>query len=152
MALLHFMKPAGLVGQSPIIGNRDTGALYAKINDRLHPALNLTSAKLATGSATSPTWVNAKEISKYPTGPMIGIPGVPDDLTLSANPVSAWSVCDTAPARGSGAPPTVTAIAGALSRGGRAAAMRSSQAILATHQDDTYLIWNGRRARIDPVG
>lgn len=151
MALLHFMKPAGLVGQSPIIGNRDTGALYAKINDRLHPALNLTSAKLATGSATSPTWVNAKEISKYPTGPMIGIPGVPDDLTLSANPVSAWSVCDTAPARGSGAPPTVTAIAGELSPGGRAAAMRSSQAILATHQDDTYLIWNGRRARIDPT-
>ncbi|MCB0944022.1 MAG: type VII secretion protein EccB, partial [Mycobacterium sp.] len=27
MALLHFMKPAGLVGQSPIVGNRDTGAL-----------------------------------------------------------------------------------------------------------------------------
>jgi type VII secretion protein EccB len=151
MALLHFMKPAGLVGQSSIIGNRDTGALYAKINDRLYPALNLTSARLATGNSASPTWVNAKEISKYPTGPMIGIPGVPDDLTLSANPVAAWSVCDTAPARGSGEPPLVTAIAGELSQGGRAAVMRSSQAILVTHQDGTYLVWNGQRTRIDPT-
>ncbi len=48
------MKPAGLVGQSAIIGNRDTGALYAKINGRLYPALNLTSARLAVGNAASP--------------------------------------------------------------------------------------------------
>ena len=151
MALLHFMKPAGLVGQSPIVGNRDTGALYAKINDRLYPALNLTSARLATGSATGPAWVNATEIAKHPTGPMIGIPGVPDDLSVSANPVSAWSVCDTAAARGSGERPTVTAIAGELSRGGRAAPMRPTQAILGTHHGHTYLIWNGRRAAIDPI-
>ena len=78
MALLHFMKPAGLVGQSSIIGNRDTGALYAKIDGRLYPALNLTSARLATGNSASPTWVKASEIAKYPTGPMIGIPGMPD--------------------------------------------------------------------------
>ncbi|TGD84500.1 type VII secretion protein EccB [Mycolicibacterium sp. CH28] len=151
MALLHFMKPAGLVGQSSIIGNRDTGALYAKINDRLFPALNLTSARLATGNSAPPTWVNAKEIAKYPTGPMIGIPGIPDDLTISANPVSAWSVCDTAPARGSGLPPVITAIAGELSPGGRAQAMRATQAVLATHGDGTYLIWNGQRTQIDPA-
>jgi len=151
MALLHFMKPAGLVGESAIIGNRDTGALYARIDGRLYPALNLTSARLATGASTSPTWVKATEISKYPTGPMIGIPGVPDDLTISGNPVSAWSLCDTAAARGSGASPVVTAIAGELSPGGRAAVMRASQAILTTHQDSTYLIWNGQRSQIDPA-
>lgn len=151
MALLHFMKPAGLVGQSNIIGNRDTGALYAKINDRLYPALNLTSARLATGSSSSPTWVNAAEIAKYPTGPMIGIPGIPDDLSIAATPVSAWSLCDTAPARGSGQPPVVTAIAGVLSSGGRAQTMRATQAVLATHGDGTYLIWNGQRTQIDPA-
>ena len=59
MALLHFMKPAGLVGQSSIIGNRDTGALYAKIDGRLYPALNLTSARLATGNSASPTFSGA---------------------------------------------------------------------------------------------
>ena len=101
MALLNVMKPAGLVGQSTIVGNRDTGALYANIDGRLHPALNLTSARLATGGASPPAWVKSAEIEKYPTGPMLGIPGVPDDLSLSANPVSAWTVCDTAPAPGS---------------------------------------------------
>ena len=151
MALLHFMKPAGLGGQSSIIGNRDTGALYAKIDGRLYPALNLTSARLATGNSASPTWVNAKEISKYPTGPMIGIPGIPDDLTIAANLVSAWSLCDTAPARGSGEPPVVTAVAGELAVGGRADVMKPNQAILATHKDGTYLIWNGRRTQIDPA-
>jgi type VII secretion protein EccB len=150
MALLNVMKPAGLVGQSAIVGNRDTGALYAKIDGRLHPAPNLTSARLATGSAGTPAWVKPAEIAKLPTGPMIGIPGIPDDLAVSANPVSAWAVCDTAPGRGSGGAPTVTAIAGELS-GGRAEPMGPSQALLATHRGATYLIWNGQRSRIDPT-
>lgn len=148
MGLLHFMKPAGLVGQSAIVGNRDTGALYARIGDRFYPALNLTSARLATGSAASPTWVTAAEIAKHPTGPMIGIPGLPDDLTVSAGEHSAWSLCDTAPAAGAAASPTVTAIAGSLT-GDRARPMSDSQAVLATHRGDTYLIWNGQRTQID---
>ena len=151
MALLHVMKPAGLVGQSAIIGNRDTGAVYAKINGRLYPALNLTSARLAVGSAATPTWVKAPEIAKYPTGPMIGIPGVPDSLTVTPSSVSAWSVCDTAPTHGSGAPPLVTAIAGELSTAGRAAPMGPSQAVLVTHKGATYVIWGGQRSEIDPT-
>ena len=151
MALLHVMKPAGLVGQSEIIGNRDTGAVYAKINGRLYPALNLTSARLAVGSAATPTWVKAPEIAKYPTGPMIGIPGVPDSLTVTPSSVSAWSVCDTAPTHGSGAPPLVTAIAGELSTAGRAAPMGPSQAVLVTHKGATYVIWGGQRSEIDPT-
>lgn len=150
MALLNIMKPAGLVGQSAIVGNRDTGALYAKIDGRLYPALNLTSARLATGAAATPAWVKPAEIAKYPTGPMIGIPGIPDDLSMSGNPTSAWAVCDTAPNRGSGDAPTVTAIAGELS-GGRAEPLAPDQALLATHRGSTYLIWNGRRSRIDPA-
>jgi type VII secretion protein EccB len=111
MALLHVMKPAGLVGQSAIIGDRDTGAVYAKINGRLYPALNLTSARLAIGNAGAPTWVKTSEIAKYPTGPMIGIPGAPDSLPITAGAVSAWSVCDTAATRGSGTAPVVTSLA-----------------------------------------
>lgn len=151
MALLHFMKPAGLVGQSAIIGDRDTGAIYAKVDGRLYPALNLTSARLVTGSASTPTWVKAAEIAKYPTGPMVGIPGAPDDLAIAGGGESAWSVCDTAAARGTGAAPVVTAIAGALSGSGRAAPMNPSQAILTTHDDATYVIWGGHRSRIDPA-
>jgi len=151
MALLHVMKPAGLVGQSAIIGNRDTGAVYAKINGRLYPALNLTSARLAVGNAAAPTWVKAAEIAKYPTGPIVGIPGVPDSLTVTPSSVSAWSVCDTAPTRGSGTMPLVTSIAGELSTGGRAAPMEPTQAVLVTHKGATYVVWGGQRSQIDPT-
>ena len=153
MALLHVVKPAGLVGQSAVVGNRDTGALYARIDGRLHPALNLTSARLATGGDSMPTWVKASEIAKYPTGPIIGIPGVSDDLAVTGNPMSAWTVCDTAggtPRTGAaGDAPLVTAIAGELQAGGRAAAMSDAHAILATHRGDTYLVWGGKRSRIN---
>lgn len=153
MTLLHIMKPAGLVGQSAIIGNRDTGAVYARLNDRLYPALNLTSARLAVGSAAAPTWVTANEIAKYPTGPMIGIPGIPDSLPVTAGAVSAWSVCDTSPiggvARASGTAPVVTSIAGQLTSTDRALAMNPKQAVLVTHKGSTHLIWGGQRSRID---
>ncbi|OBK10745.1 type VII secretion protein EccB [Mycobacterium asiaticum] len=153
MALLHVMKPAGLIAQSAVIGNRDTGAIYAKINGRLYPALNLTSARLAVGNAVAPTWVTAREIAKYPTGPMIGIPGVPDALSVTGGAASAWAICDTAQTRGahgSPNPPVVTSIAGTLSPLGRAQAMGSGQAVLVTHKDATYVIWGGQRSRIDP--
>jgi type VII secretion protein EccB len=151
MALLHVMKPSGLVGESSIIGDRDTGAVYAKINGRLYPALNLTSARLAIGDSGTPTWVKASEIAKYPTGPMIGIPGVPNSLPITSSALSAWSVCDTAATRGSGTAPVVTSIAGQLSPSGRSAAMGTTQAILATHKGSTYVIWRGQRSRIDPT-
>lgn len=148
MALLQAMKPAGRTGDSPIVGNRDTGAVYARIDGRLHPALNLTSARLATGSHATPAWVKAAEIGRFPTGPLVGIPGIPDDLAISGDPISAWAVCDTAAQRGVGAP-VVTAIGGELSPAGRAAPMTGNQAILASHRGQTYLVWDGRRSRID---
>ena len=151
MALLHFIKPSGLAGKSVIVGNRDTGAVYARIDGRLHPALNLTSARLATGNAVAPAWVKSREIQKYPTGPTLVIPGVPDELSVPANQLSAWAVCDTAPANGRAGGATVTAIAGELTGGGRAEPLSSGAAILASHKRSTYLIWNGQRSRIDPV-
>ncbi|OBK23785.1 type VII secretion protein EccB [Mycobacterium asiaticum] len=155
MALLHVMKPAGLIAQSAVIGDRDTGAIYAKINGRLYPAFNLTSARLAVGNAAAPAWVTAAEIAKYPTGPMIGIPGVPDSLPVTASPVSAWAVCDTAQTGGApragATPPTVTAIAGQLAPHGRAGALGPAQAVLVTHKDSTYVVWGGQRSRIEPT-
>ncbi len=150
MGLLHYLRPAGLVGGSVIIGDRDSGAVYVNIDGRLYPALNLTSARLAAGSAAAPAWVTAGEIAKYPTAPMIGIPGAPGDLRIGSSAVSAWAVCDTAASRGGGAAPAVTAIAGELAGAGRAAPMTPTQAILVTHRDATYLLWNGHRSRIDP--
>ena len=148
MALLGAIKPAGIAGESPIVGNRDTGAIYARIDGRLHPALNLTSARLATGSPAAPVWVKAAEIDRHPTGPLIGIPGLPDELAVAGNPVSAWTLCDTAAVR-PGEAPVVTAIGGRLTPGGRSSPLADDRAILATHGAANYLIWNGKRSRID---
>ncbi|MGV0635855.1 type VII secretion protein EccB [Mycolicibacillus trivialis] len=148
MTLLHLMKPAGLIGRSALAGNRDTGQIYARINDRLYPALNLTSARLAVGNAATPTWVTGAEIAKYPAGPLIGIPGIPDALTAAPAQRSAWAVCDTANSRGT---PAVTAVAGDLTATERGGPLGPDRAILATHRDATYLIWANRRARIDPT-
>jgi type VII secretion protein EccB len=149
MALLHIMKPVGLAGQSSVVGDRDTGAVYAKINGRLYPALNLTSARLAVGNAASPTWVKSGEIAKYPPGPTIGIPGAPDSLTVTPSTISAWAICDASATRGTGAAPLVTTIGGELSSAGRATPMGRTQAVLVTHKGATYVIWGGHRSRID---
>ena len=148
MALLHMVKPAGLSGQAAIVGNRETGSVYARIDGRLYPALNLTSARLVTGDPGEPTWVRGQEIDRYPTGPMIGIAGVPDEIAARPTPVSAFALCDTAPPAG-GTAPEVTAIAGELAGRGRAAPLAQSRAILAGYGSATYLIWNGRRTPVD---
>ncbi|MGO9510327.1 MAG: type VII secretion protein EccB [Mycobacterium sp.] len=151
MLLLNVLKPTGVVGDAAIIGDRDSGAIYARIDGRLYPALNLTSARLATGTPGQPTWVKPAEVAKYPTGPLIGIPGAPAAMQVNRGAVSAWTVCDTAGRPRSGDKPTVTSIAGELTEGGRAAPLRDDAGLLVTFQGNTYVIWGGKRSQIDPA-
>ncbi|BBZ72758.1 type VII secretion protein EccB [Mycobacterium paraseoulense] len=151
MMLLNVLKPTGAVGQSAIIGDRDSGAIYARIDGRLYPALNLTSARLATGTANPPTWVKRSEIAKYPTGPLIGIPGAPAAMPVNRGAISAWAVCDTAGRPRSGEKPVVTSIAGTLDGGGRASPLADDAGVLVTFEGNTYVIWGGKRSQIDPA-
>ena len=102
MMFLNVLKPTGVVGDSATIGDRDSGAIYARIDGRLYPALNLTSARLATGTAGQPTWVKPAEVAKYPTGPLVGIPGAPAAMPSSPHRL--------APASPAAPPPAVTAV------------------------------------------
>jgi type VII secretion protein EccB len=151
MMLLNVLKPTGVVGDSAIIGDRDSGAIYARIDGRLYPALNLTSARLATGTAGQPTWVKPVEIAKYPTGPLVGIPGAPAAMAVNRGAASAWSVCDTAGRPRSGDKPVVTSIAGELSGYGRAAPLHDDVGVLVTFEGNTYVIWGAKRSQIDPA-
>ncbi|HKI42029.1 MAG: type VII secretion protein EccB [Mycobacterium sp.] len=151
MMLLNVLKPTGVVGDSAIIGDRDSGAVYARIDGRLYPALNLTSARLATGTAGQPTWVKPAEIAKYPTGPLVGIPGAPAAMPVNRGAPSAWAVCDTAGRPRSGDKPVVTSIAGQLTGGVRAAPVRDDGGLLVTFDGNTYVIWSGKRSQIDPT-
>src|SRR6187549_2254469 len=47
-----------------IVMSRDSGALYVRIDDTLHPVLNLASARLVTGNAARPQVVSSADIDK----------------------------------------------------------------------------------------
>jgi type VII secretion protein EccB len=152
-ALMAYIKPAGQVGKSQILADRDTGAIYVMVDGRLHPALNLTSARLITGEAANPTFVKAAELEKYPQGPTVGIVGAPTQMPVRTGADSAWAVCDTAPAAtattSAGQAPVVTAIAGALTLGRRSLPLAMPGAVLARHNDKTFVVWDGHRSEID---
>ncbi|BDT94855.1 MULTISPECIES: type VII secretion protein EccB [Nocardia] len=95
-AVLAFFKPAKKVGDSKIVAEKDTGALFVRLNNRLFPALNLTSARLIVGSPDNPVQVSRDELSKYPRGPWVGIPGAPGSIVDNNEKDSSWTVCDTA--------------------------------------------------------
>jgi type VII secretion protein EccB len=153
MFILSWFKPAGQVGNSSILADRDTGALYVIVDSRLHPALNLTSARLITGEAKNPTFLKSDELAKYPTGPTVGIVGAPAAMPIRTAAASDWALCDTAPtatAMTSAAnAPVVTAIAGPLTLGDRSAPLAMPNAILASYNGQTYIIWDGKRSQID---
>ncbi|MEV5652513.1 type VII secretion protein EccB [Nocardia sp. NPDC052254] len=95
-AVLAFFKPAKQVGNSAIVADKSSGALYVKVSGRLHPALNLTSARLIAGTAQDPVQVSQAELDKFPRGPWVGIPGAPGSIVDSGDRDSSWAVCDTA--------------------------------------------------------
>ena len=69
MFLLSWFKPAGQVGESTILADRDTGAVFVLVDGRLHPALNLVSARLIAGQAANPTFVKVLRAGEVPAGP-----------------------------------------------------------------------------------
>lgn len=151
-ALMAYIKPAGQVGKSQILADRDTGAIYVMVDNRLHPALNLISARLISGEDANPTFVKAAELTKYPQGPIVGIVGAPTQMPIRTGLESEWAVCDSAPTatatKSAALTPVVTAIAGPLA-GRRSAPLTMPYAVLARHDDKTLIIWDGHRSEID---
>ena len=125
------------------------GTLYAVVDGRLHPALNLVSAQLIAGSPELPTFVNADELAKWPKGPTVGIVGAPVDAPRVASPeVSRWAVCETASMTVAGAP-TVTGINGGLTLGDGADLLGEGQALLMSYGDKAFVVHGGVRMPVD---
>ncbi|MDR3660860.1 MAG: type VII secretion protein EccB, partial [Mycobacterium sp.] len=137
-AVIAIASPTGGLGDSPIVMSRQSGALYVRIGLTLHPALNLASARLVARSAANPVAINAEVIAAANRGPMVGIPGAPDELGRPL-PSPAWTVCDSG----------TTLLMGGQDADG----LDSARPILATaageHRATTYLIYDGRRAEVD---
>jgi type VII secretion protein EccB len=140
--VFSLIRPNGSAASNPILADRSTAALYVRVGDQLHPVLNLASARLIAGRPVNPTLVKSTELDKFPLGNLIGIPGAPQRLVQNTRKDADWTVCDAA----SG----TTVIAGALDNAGaRAATLGAGQAVLVSNPTGTWLLWDGRRSRID---
>src|SRR4051812_1756903 len=153
--VLAFFKPAPNLGDAQIVLSKSSGAPFVRIGDRVHPVLNLASARLIVGKNDSPKAVDEKFLNALPRGPMVGIVGAPtsiqgpDDIGTSS-----WTVCDTleipdATQTTGGTSLQTTVLANDPVLSGDIRAADSAQAILAEVSGTTYLIYDGVRAPID---
>lgn len=144
--VFSLIRPSGSAGTDAILADRSTAALYVRLGDRLHPVLNLTSARLIAGRADNPTTVRTDELDQFPRGNLVGIPGAPERLAQNSSPDADWTVCDAA----SGVSPGVTVIAGPLGIGGeRATPLADDRGVLVAAESGTWLLWQGRRSAVD---
>lgn len=134
-----------------IIFDKDSAAVYVWVSDtkgaprRLHPMVNLTSARLFLGSATSkPKSLSSKSLAGIPRAPLKGIreaPGsVPAPKELIRGP---WTVC----ARTQDGVPEVTLLVGvplADAPLGPAAGLL----VTAGRGQDSFVVWKGMRFKI----
>jgi type VII secretion protein EccB len=153
--VMAFFKPAPSLGDAQILLSKSSGAGFVRIGDRLHPVLNLASARLIVGKNDAPKEVDDKFLNVLPRGPMVGIVGAPtsihgaDDIATSS-----WTLCDTIEV------PDVTQATGAASLqttvlandpvlGADIRVADPAQAILTEVSGQSYLIYDGVRAPID---
>lgn len=91
--LLALLRPAADPGQAPIL-RADSGALLVRIEDTLHPAANLSSARLIAGEPADPARISDEVLAAQPLGPPVGITAAPGVLPTDPAPALTWSVCD----------------------------------------------------------
>ncbi|AFM15859.1 type VII secretion protein EccB, Actinobacterial [Mycolicibacterium chubuense NBB4] len=140
-AALAVLRPAGGLGDASVVVVRETGAMYVRIDDTVHPVFNLASARLIVGSAAEPRLVAARALQGVRRGPRLGIPGAPEQIPPPLGPDDAdWTVCDDAAGE-------TTVIAGAP------AGAREARTVLVTPRGasaaTTFLLYDGWRARVD---
>jgi type VII secretion protein EccB len=141
-AILAFLRAPGTLGTAPIVLVRDSGALYVRLGDTVHPVLNLASARLIVGAPANPDAVSAAAINNTKRGPLVGIPGAPSMIsTPLSGDESGWAVCDDAT--------STTVIAGNVGSNG----LISGRSVLVVPRSEsaatTYLLYDGWRAKVD---
>jgi ESX secretion system ATPase EccB len=136
-AILAVVKPHGAPGDAPIVMARESGAVYVRLGDTLHPVFNLVSAQLLARTSAKPVVVAEASIAEVKKGPMVGIPGAPAAIGEPL-PQQTWSVCDDER--------TAVIVGVGL-------ALDPSRIVLVTPRGEsaatTYLLYDGWRAEVD---
>ncbi len=134
------------LGDARIVMGEASGALYVRVGDTWHPALNLASARLIAATDANPRPVPESALTHTKRGALLGIPGAPQVLSppLPARE-SVWTVCDSSDG-GAG----TTVLLGAVGdvSVGRVGAERALLVAVGTGSP-AYLLYRGRRAMVD---
>lgn len=141
-AMLAVLRPQGGLGDAPIVMDAQSGALYVRIGDVLHPVPDLASARLVVGNAADPRTVSARAVAEARRGPQVGIAGAPASIGPAvAADDAGWTVCDDAT--------STTVLIGPASSD----LLDDDRAVLVTARAEgpaaTYLLHAGRRAAVD---
>nr|WP_071926476.1 type VII secretion protein EccB [Nocardia mangyaensis] len=147
--VLALLKPQDKIGDSKILIAKESGGVYVVLDNVVHPALNLASARLAAGEASKAAIVKESELSKKPRGQLIGIPGAPSSLLYDKDGKGRpWSVCDQLKSDGS-TDHTTSVLAGSPELGTKATKLEGDQALLVQGKDSAYLVYDNKRARVN---
>lgn len=138
-AVLALIRPSGVPASASMVMASESGALYVRVDDTLHPVLNLASARLIARSAANPVSASEAAISRVRRGPMMGIPGAPATIGTPVRD-AAWTVCDGGR--------TVVAVGDPDLR-----RWDGTRPVLVTPRGEsaatTYLLYDGQRAEVD---
>ena len=144
-AILALLRPQVALDRAQIVLAQESGALYVRVGDTWHPALNLASARLIAATAASPQLVHESDLAHTKRGPLLGIPGAPQSLDEPLpTEESAWTLCD---ADATGA---TTVIVG-RTEGAAARWLTAGEAVLVAPASGSpaYLLYDGQRAVVD---
>lgn len=140
--VLSLVRPSADAGNAPMLMDRGTGALYVRVDGVVHPVLNLTSARLIARSGERPRPVDGSALTRFARGALLGIPGAPFAVGAPLEQ-SEWTACDGA---------RTTVIAGKLHETTGVQRLSASEPVLVAGPAGTaYLIYDGRRAALDPA-
>ncbi len=147
---LAYFRPEGKLGSSTLLTDRSTNQLYVVLSGKLHPVYNLTSARLALGNPANPAVVKSSELSNFPMGQTIGIPGAPYATPVSSDASSVWALCDTVTgADGSGPAVQTAVLAMPLTIDTSIDPVHPNEAFLGSYEGLTWIITPKGRHAID---
>jgi type VII secretion protein EccB len=140
--VLALLRPQPGAETAAIVMDRQSGALYVRLGETLHPVLNLASARLIVKTNADPQSMAASAFSRSRLGPLLGIAGAPQFVGKPLGEAeSQWTVCDSRVG--------TTVVVGAESQ---SEVLQRDQTLLVTPSSggSTYLLFDGRRAAVNP--
>jgi type VII secretion protein EccB len=141
--VLALLRPQPGLATAPILMEKQSGALYVRLGEILHPVLNLASARLIAKTNADPQPTVASALSRGRRGPLLGIPGAPQLLgTPLGEDELRWTVCDSRDG---------TTVVVGRGEGPQSHILARDQTLLVRPSSggSTYLLYGGRRSVVN---